>query len=366
MKRLLFSVVFIMIIASAASLPFVLNAGFGQPPQGAQLSEVEMSPHYREGQFHNALPTPSYSGDKSMLAATWDFLVSKRENARPAQPLPIVHTDLAGIPSIQQTLVWLGHSSWYLQLAGKRILIDPVFSNYAAPFSFLNKAFAGEYPWSAATMPEIDVLIISHDHYDHLDYATIRALMPKVKRVVTPLGVGSHLRYWGMAASIIEERDWNQSVRIDEALSIHVLPARHFSGRGLKRNKTLWGSFMFVTPEQKVYYSGDSGYGSHFGAIGEQFGEIDLAIMENGQYDQDWKYIHMMPEETAQAAVDLKAKAVVPGHSGRFVLAKHSWDDPLIQLAKASEGKNYRLLTPVQGEQVHINDTTQRFSAWWE
>ena len=128
--------------------------------------------------------------------------------------------------------------------------------------------------------------------------------MPKVKRVVTPLGVGSHLRYWGMDAAIIDEVDWNQTIKISDELTVHALPARHFSGRGLKRNQTLWASFLFVTPQEKIYYSGDSGYGPHFKAIGEQFGPIDLAIMENGQYDQDWKYIHMMPEETAQAADD--------------------------------------------------------------
>jgi len=141
MKRLIFSVVFVMLIAAAASLPFVLNAGFGQPPQGAQLSEVEKSPHYRDGQFHNALPTPGFTGSKNMLAAWWEFLFTKRENARPVQPLPMVATDLAALPVGEDTVVWLGHSSWYMQLAGQRILIDPVFSNYAAPFSFLNKAF---------------------------------------------------------------------------------------------------------------------------------------------------------------------------------------------------------------------------------
>jgi len=174
MKRLTVCVVVIMLIAATASLPFVLNAGFGQAPQGAQLNQVEQSPHYRDGQFHNQVPTPGYTGNKSMLAAWWEFLVAKRENARPAQPLPLVATHLASLSPEQDTLVWLGHSSWYLQLAGQRILIDPVFSNYAAPFSFLNKAFVGDYPWTAQNMPEIDLLIISHDHYDHLDHATSR------------------------------------------------------------------------------------------------------------------------------------------------------------------------------------------------
>lgn len=214
-------------------------------------------------------------------------------------------------------------------------------------------------------MPEIDLLIISHDHYDHLDYATIKALLPKVKRVVTPLGVGSHLRYWGMTPEIIDERDWNQSVHISDALTVHVLPARHFSGRGIKRNQTLWGSFMFVTPERKVYYSGDSGYGPHFKAIGEQFGGVDLAIMENGQYDQ-----------TGSTSICIRRKRrrprqiSMPKRSYRDITGVLCWrnipNDPLIQLAKASKDKNYRLLTPELGEPVRVSDTTQQFREWWE
>jgi len=366
MKRLTISVVAVMLIACAASVPFIFNAGFGQAPQGKALTDVERSPHYRDGVFHNQLPTPGFTGDKNMLAAWWEFLTARRENARPSQPLPKVKTDLASIPRDREVAVWLGHSSWYLQLGGKRILIDPVLGNYAAPFSFLNKAFDEDFPWTAQSMPEIDLLIISHDHYDHLDYATIKALMPKIKRTITPLGVGSHLRYWGMNPDIITEADWDRAITLDEQLTIHVLPARHFSGRGLKRNQTLWASFMFVTPDQKLYYSGDSGYGPHFKAIGEQFGAVDLAIMENGQYDNDWKYIHMMPEQTAQAAVDLNARAILPSHSGRFVLAKHTWDDPYKRLAQASQHKPYRLLTPQAGEPVNIHDRLHQFSAWWE
>lgn len=366
MKRLIISVVAIMLIASAASLPFVLNAGFGQAPQGAEKSLIERSPNYRDGEFQNTLPTPGFSSDKNMVVALWEFLTVKRENARPQQPLPLVPTDLARLPLETDTMIWLGHSSWYLQLSGKRILIDPVFSSYAAPFAFLNKAFDGNYPWQAANMPDIDLLIISHDHYDHLDYATIKGLLPKIKRAVVPLGVGSHLRYWGMKDELITEADWQQSVIISDALDVHVLPARHFSGRGLKRNQTLWASFMFVTPTQKIYYSGDSGYGPHFKAIGEQFGKVDIAILEDGQYDQDWRYIHMMPEQTAQAAVGLNAERVLPGHAGRFVLAKHTWDDPYKRLAQASKDKAYRLLTPMQGEPVWPADATQTFRAWWE
>ncbi|MCS5949670.1 MBL fold metallo-hydrolase [Klebsiella pneumoniae subsp. pneumoniae] len=248
-----------------------------------------------------------------MLAAWWDFLMTKRENARPAQPLPLVKTDLATLPLGQDVMVWLGHSSRYLQLAGKRILIDPVFSDYAAPFSFINKAFPGDSSVAGGR----DAGDRSADHLPRsLRPSGLRhhsRLLPKIKRVITPLGVGSHLRYWGMDGALITEADWQQAVPASDELTVHVLPARHFSGRGLKRNQTLWASFLFVTPQQKIYYSGDSGYGPHFKAIGDEFGPVDLAIMENGQYDQDWKYIHMMPDETAQAADDLRARAVLLG-----------------------------------------------------
>ncbi|MDF7681596.1 MBL fold metallo-hydrolase [Enterobacteriaceae bacterium ESL0689] len=357
---------FYMVAIMLFSLPFMLNAAFGQAPQGAQRKRLEQSPNYHNGRFHNPLPTPGFSGSKNPLQAWWAFFFTKRQNTRPAKPLPRINTDLASLPLEQDMIVWLGHSSWYLQLAGKRILIDPVCSDYASPFSFTIKAFPGDYPWRAERMPEIDLLIISHDHYDHLDYTTIKTLLPKIKRVITPLGVGSHLRYWGVADDIISEADWNQSLVVDPQLTVHVLPSRHFSGRGFRRNQTLWASIMLVTPQQKIYYSGDGGYGPHFKAIGEQFGSVDLAIMENGQYDNDWKYVHMMPEETAQAADDLHAKAILPGHAGRFKLAKHSWDDPYKRLLAASAGHDWRLLTPVQGEPLRVDDKAASFTAWWQ
>lgn len=355
-----------MSVVSAGHLPFAFNAGFGQAPSGEALNAIKRSPNYCRGQFRNQIPPSVSIRQSSKLALLWDFLIEKRPFARPTQPLPLIKTDLAALMPEQEVIVWLGHSSWYLQLAGKRILIDPVFSDYAAPYAFINKAFPGEYPWHAAAMPEIDLLVISHDHYDHLDYATICALLPKVRQAVMPLGVGSHLRYWGMDCAIITEADWNQQVEISPALTVHLLPARHFSGRSLRRNQTLWGSFMFVTPTRKVYYSGDSGYGPHFSAIGEQFGRVDFAIMENGQYDAEWRDIHMQPEETARAAADLHAAAVLPGHAGRFVLARHRWNEPYQRLLRASQDKNYRLLTPVQGEPVLLADANQQFHVWWE
>ncbi|NDJ57592.1 RomA family MBL fold metallo-hydrolase [Enterobacteriaceae bacterium 4M9] len=366
MNNLKISVVIAMLIAAVGSLSYFLNPVFGRAPEEERLQAFTQSPQYRDGQFHNAQPTPMLTGEKGRIQLLWEFVTQKRDNLRPATALPLVPTDLRALNPDEDVVVWLGHSSWYLQLAGKRILIDPVFSHYAAPFSFINKAFAGPYPWRAEDMPAIDYLIISHDHYDHLDYATVRALLPKVRQALVPLGVGSHLEFWGMEAARIQESDWQQTWPLSEALTVHVLPARHFSGRGLKTNPTLWASFLFVTPERKIYYSGDSGYGPHFKAIGERFGPIDIAIMENGQYDPDWKNIHMHPEEAAQGALDLNARAVLPGHAGRFVLAKHTWNDPWQRLTRASQDKPYTLLTPVMGEVVYPAHTEPHASAWWE
>lgn len=342
------------------------NSRFGSLPAGERLQQVSRSKQYRDGRFRNAEEAPMLTGQKGRLQLFWEFLTRSQKDLRPARALPLVATDLASLDPAKDVMTWLGHSSWYLQLAGKRILIDPVFSHYASPLSFINRAFDGDYPWTAGLMPEIDLLIISHDHYDHLDYATIRGLKDKVRNAIVPLGVGAHLEHWGMDATRIQESDWQQSWKVSDALTIDVLPARHFSGRSLKSNQTLWASFLFTTPHRKVYYSGDTGYGKHFKAIGEQFGPIDIAILENGQYDPDWKNVHMMPEESAQAALDLGARSVLPGHAGRFVLARHSWNDPWRRLEAASQNQPWRLLTPRLGEVVDPGNPYQTFLRWWE
>lgn len=339
----------------------------GPLPEGARLDRVMASPNYMDGEFRNQLPTQVLTNGKGQLATTWDFLFKSKERLRPDAPLPMVKTDIKDLAARQgDTVVWFGHSSLYLRLGGNSVLVDPVFSAYAAPFFFMNRAFEGSYPYAPADMPSIDCLVISHDHWDHLDHDTLVALRPGIKAVVCPLGVGSILEDWGFEAARIHEADWNEEVRLTQGLAIHVLPARHFSGRWITRNKTLWAGFLLQTPDRKVFYSGDSGYGPHFADIGKQFGPVDLAIMENGQYDPDWKNIHMMPEEAAQGAMDLRAKALLPAHAGRFTISNHAWDDPYKRLTAASEGKAFRLLTPRIGEVVDLEQPEQRFSAWWE
>lgn len=358
---------FLAVLAAAISLFAISNQRqFGRHPAGDALNIIMKSPYYKEGEFKNLSPTPMFTEDTSVAAVLLKNLFTVRERLKPKGTIPSVKTDLHSLNPKQDLIVWLGHSSYYIQLSGRRFLIDPVMQPYASPFSFVNRAFKGSHVYTPEDMPVIDYLLISHDHWDHLDYETVTLLEPRVKSVITGLGVGSHLAYWGYPAKKIHEADWYSQLNLEEGVRIHVLPARHFSGRGLTRNKTLWVSFALETANRKVFFSGDTGYGSHLAETGNRFGRFDLAILENGQYDKLWAYIHMMPEETAQAAIDLNASALLPAHSGKFALANHTWDAPLSRLEAVSKDKPYRLLTPVIGDIVDLGDKTQQFSSWWK
>jgi L-ascorbate metabolism protein UlaG (beta-lactamase superfamily) len=252
-----------------------------------------------------------------------------------------------------------------MQLDGKKFLVDPVLSGNASPVKFTTKSFPGSDIYSAEEIPEIDYLFISHDHWDHLDHETVKKIYPKVKKVITGLGTGAHLEYWGYDPARIIEKDWNEDVILEEGFTVHVVPARHFSGRGFKRNGTLWVSFLLSTPTTKIFIGGDSGYDDHFAKIGKQFGPIDLAILENGQYDKNWKYIHMMPEEVVQAALDLRARHLLPVHWSKFSLANHAWDDPIRRVFKEAKLKKVSLVHPMIGEAIYLNQEGKPV-AWWE
>ena len=364
-KRLAYWLVILMALSGATAMISACSSRFGKLPDGERLERLKASPNYADGAFRNQAPTEMLAGG-SRLAVMWKFLFARKDSVRPPGPLPMRKTDLKALDKNRDLAVWLGHSSVYLQMGGKRILIDPVFEDSAAPFSFLNKAFAGAYPYSAADMPDIDCLIISHDHWDHLEYPAMISLQPRIKAIVCPLGVGSHLEYWGFSPAILHEGDWYDTFRPEPGLTVHVVPARHFSGRWISNNKTLWAGFVLETPGRRVFYSGDSGYGPHFAEVGERFGGVDLAIMENGQYDPAWSNIHASPEEAARAGEDARAKALLPVHAGRFTIAHHSWDDPYIRITEASRDKSFRLLTPVIGEVVFLDAPEQTFHRWWE
>jgi len=199
-----------------------------------------------------------------------------------------------------------------------------------------------------------------------MDYKTLKELKPKIRKVITGLGNGAHLEHWGFDPESIEEGDWYSSLKLDEGFEIIITPARHFSGRGFKRNQTLWASFVLKTPTSNIYIGGDSGYGTHFKTIGEKYGPFDLAILENGQYNEKWKYIHMLPGEQFKASNDLNAKAILPVHSGKFTLANHDWDEPFIHITDSTVKHIARVITPKIGEQVYLNDTLQQFEHWWK
>ncbi|HMU02547.1 MAG TPA: MBL fold metallo-hydrolase [Saprospiraceae bacterium] len=338
---------------------------FGQTPSGKRSENVKLSPNYKNGAFQNLSHTPDLSEDATFVSVLYEFLFKSHKRAKPKSEVPSIKTDLLRLDTAVDVLIWFGHSSYFMQLEGKRILVDPVFAGYAAPFSFSNKSFDGTDVYSIEDLPYIDYLLISHDHYDHLDYETILKLESKVGKVICGLGTGQHFEYWGYDTDKIIEKDWHQEVVLDGGIKIYVQPSRHFSGRLFKRNQSLWVSFVLTTPKLNIYAGGDSGYDTHFAEIGNRFGPFDLAILDNGQYDKSWKYIHMFPEEVLKAAQELKAKRLMPVHSAKFVLANHAWDEPLERISTLNQGVRIPLVTPMIGEVVTLNDTTQAFQSWW-
>ena len=354
---------------SLGGYSFLHRPEFGRLPQGERLARIQASPHYVNGQFQNLVPVQVMNEDsgENRFVATAKFLFGDKSALSPQEPMLSHKTDLKTLDINQDLVVWMGHSTFYMQLGGRRILIDPVFSAYASPVFFINKAFPGSNVYTSDDIPDIDVLAISHDHWDHLDYPTVMALKSKIKNIVCPLGVGEYFEQWGFDSQILHEEDWDTEIKLAADFSVHVLSSQHFSGRFLTPNPTLWCGFAFITPRHKVYYSGDGGYGAHFKTIGDQFGGFDLMLGENGQYNMAWHAIHMLPEETAKAAVDVGAKALLPAHGGKFALARHPWQEPYIELSRYSQGQSYKLLTPMIGEVLYIGDEPpQQFSQWWE
>ncbi|GAB2684831.1 MBL fold metallo-hydrolase [Mucilaginibacter koreensis] len=357
-----FALVLLLLVIAVAL--YVQHPKFGAKPGGKRLERMKASPQYKKGIFVNPSPTPLVSAGHSLSKVTFDFIFNKSKRARPESIIPSVHNDLKNLPE-GDWLVWFGHSSYFIQTHGLRLLVDPVFSGNASPVPGTTRSFKGSDVYSADDMPVIDYLLISHDHYDHLDYDTIKQLKSKVKKVICGLGVGAHLELWGYQPEQITELDWNTELDLPNGVKIHGLMARHFSGRGLKRDGTLWLSYLLQTPTLKIYLGGDSGYDYHFKEIGNQHGPIDLAILENGQYNPAWREIHFLPGENLQAAVDLKAKRLMPVHSSKFDLALHNWDEPLNEITKRNETLGIPLVTPQIGELVDLNNDEQVFNEWW-
>jgi len=359
----MYVLLFVLATVTFATVVILNQASFGKPATGERLKRIQKSPNFKDGQFQNLSFTPTFAEDVSKWEMIRDgiFKISKRK--APTTNLPSVKTNLLNLDPQQNILVWFGHSSYFMQIDGKKILVDPVFSGSASPFSFMVKSFKGSDIYTPDDFPAIDYLFITHDHWDHLDYKTVLRL--NVGKVITSLGVGAHLEYWGFDSTKITELDWNEKTVPDSGFQVTATPGRHFSGRGLKRNQSVWSSFVLQTPTKKIFIGGDSGYDTHFTQIGAEHGPFDLALLECGQYNKSWKYIHMMPEQTAQAAIDLKAKTLMPVHWGKFALALHAWDEPIEQVVNEAHRLDVPIVHPMIGEAVDLD----RFGAtaeWWK
>lgn len=340
---------------------------FGGSPTKEQKLAYAQTGHYIDGKFVNQVPSPMDVGIKDIPSLLYQQIKGD-PNKQPGIKFDVLKIDSLDIerkPDSIARLTWFGHSAFLLEIADKKILIDPMFGDVPAPHPWLGRSrYSNGLPIEIEKLPQIDAIIMSHDHYDHLDYGSIVRLKEKTKEFYMPLGVGAHFRKWGVPDERIHELDWWDEIELD-SLKFTCTPARHFSGRGFgDRAATLWASWAIESPGEKIYFSGDSGYGPHFKEIGERFGGFDFAMMECGQYNEKWHSIHMMPEETIQAAVDIKSKMTMPIHWAAFTLSLHSWTDPVERALKKAEELNVPFCTPKIGEPVIIGKSYPD-GKWW-
>lgn len=359
--KILKCVITIIVILFIIAIGFIIL----YKPFGDILSFVNQNDYTQEtklfydGTFHDITEIKVLNGNESEF--------SDDEETIPKGEIPVHQLKTIPVASIEQLKwIWFGHSSSMLQMQGLNILIDPVFSEYASPIQGFGAKRFSKLPIDIENMPNIDILAISHDHYDHLDYQTIIDIDSKVKNYCVPLGVEKHLIRWGIDENKIHSFAWWEEIEID-GLKITSIPGRHYTGRlSWQTNTTLWNGYVFENNDYKTYYTGDTGYSDYFKEVYEKFGEMDLVILENGQYDKSWESIHMLPEQGIQAVKDLHAKWVVPVHFGTFSLGRHSWDHPIKEITRLAEKENINLATPMIGEIVDYHDISNFKSKWWE
>lgn len=360
---------FMVVMIAIGVLFLYLSPEFGQTPTEDQKQVYARSENHNGKKFVN-------QGEIDMAMSLGKLtkmiraFINQVPNTTPNGDIPVEKIDSLEVVDYEHTkprLIWFGHSAFLLQIAGQHILLDPMFGKVPAPHPRLGpKRFSSQLPIEVEKLPVIDAVIYSHDHYDHLDYGSVRKLKEKVKKFYTPLGVGNHLKSWGVDPQNIEELNWWEEVQHQD-LKFICTPAQHFSGRGFSdRASTLWSSWIIQSDSSNIYFSGDSGYGDHFKEIGEKYGPFDFAMMECGQYNELWIEIHMMPEETAQAALDLNTKLMMPIHWGAFKLAMHTWTDPVERVSKKAEELGIAMTTPQIGEPIIVGDSTRTASVeWW-
>ena len=369
LKRIMITTLLIIGLLVLIYLAFTnLYPSFGGDISKEQQLSYQKSSQYRNGKFNNINPVPKVLSFSETLGIAYYFFTSKVKNGRPNQDLQVSKIDSMAVANYKGAtrLVWFGHSAFLLQIAKKTILLDPMFGKVAAPHPLLGaNRFNAELPIEVEKLPHIDAVIFSHDHYDHLDYETVMKIKDKTKHFYTPLGVGEHLKAWGVPSSKITELDWWDEIQF-ESLTFVCTPAQHFSGRKLNNGQsTLWSSWVIRSKEENIYFSGDSGYASHFKDIGNKYGPFDLALMECGQYDAKWSDIHMMPEETVQAGIDVLAKKIMPIHWSGFKLALHDWKDPINRVQAKAKELGITVITPKIGQEILVQDSNTKYTNWW-
>jgi L-ascorbate metabolism protein UlaG (beta-lactamase superfamily) len=367
LRRILYSFLFLLFAGIVAITLFVhIHPVFGETPDKNIFSAMNL-PYYNGKTFTNLNPTKEtfgWSDYRKIISLLWKG--NPRRKPSGSLPLQTWNRDqLLQLSDTATTAIWYGHSAFFLRMDGLNILLDPMFGNSPSPVPLLiNPRFNSQLPIQVEDLPPIDLVVLSHDHYDHLDYGSILKLKEKTRHFLVPLGVGAHLKKWGVPEDRITELHWQQSKAI-QGITFTCTPAQHFSGRGLtSRMTTLWCSWVIKGSKHNLFFSGDSGYFEGFKAIGDTHGPFDLCMMECGQYNELWKDIHMMPEETAQAHVDLRGKTLIPIHWGAFTLAMHDWNEPVIRLKAAAVEKNIELITPRIGEPIVVGQPMNSES-WW-
>lgn len=345
---------------------YLLSPQFGRRANAQQLSSYSDYTNHNGKVFINPEPI-DMKIDFIPTLLEWFKKDPTRQPQQELKPQTIMSEDFSSQVGEKPRLYWFGHSAFMLLVDGQKILIDPMFGQHSAPHPWLGtKRYSSELPLKVEEFPEIDIVLISHDHYDHLDYPSIKKLKDRVKKFLVPLGMGNHLKSWGVSASQIQEFNWEDSLQLS-SLKFTYTPARHFSGRGLSdRFETLWGSWVVQSSRSKIYFSGDSGYGSHFQAIGAKHGPFDLALMECGQYNPAWADVHMTPEESVQAALDLNAERYMPIHWAGFTLSFHSWTDPVERSLLAAKEAQIEFISPKIGELIDLRSSHLPKSRWWE
>lgn len=324
----------------------------------------DQSPQFGDGRFHNPVGK-SALGFVGTLGVMWKMLFEKPTDATPLAPIPVQALSRQALLDAPDDSLWrLGHSTMLMKLDGHFWLTDPVFAERASPMSFMGPKRFHAPPLSIDELPPITGVIISHDHYDHLDHDAILALAPKVQHFVTALGVGDRLIGWGVPAAKVVQLDWWQDTHV-EGVKIVATPAQHFSGRTLADgNRTLWASWVIDTGNTRIFFSGDTGYFDGFARIGERYGPFDLTMIETGAYDAQWPDVHMQPEQSLQAHLDVRGTVMMPIHNGTFDLALHPWTEPFERITALAQEQGVALTAPHMGERLDIRAPAPS-TQWW-